>query len=93
MIGDYSINPDDLLVVIDSNLDEKQLVSHHIESATELYETGLQQIITEVFEIKIRVPSEDIKKNTEEDSASECDNIFNIHCWSTCIFICRMPVS
>jgi DNA-directed RNA polymerase beta subunit len=71
MIGDYSINPDDLLVVIDSILDENGLVSHHIESANELYNMGLEQIITQVFEIKIKVAGEDIKKSTEEDNNIE----------------------
>jgi DNA-directed RNA polymerase II subunit RPB2 len=67
MIGDYSINPDELLLVIDSILDEKGLVNHHIESSTELYEIGLQQIITQVFEINITLREDVIKKSTEEE--------------------------
>lgn len=65
LIGDYSLNIDDIFLVGDSVLDEKGLVDHHITSANDLYEIGIPQIITQVFEIKMTLY--DIKRISEEE--------------------------
>lgn len=62
---DYDISTDDIFLVGDSLLDEKGLVNHHITSADDLYEIGIPQIMTQVFEINMTLY--DIKRVTEDD--------------------------
>jgi DNA-directed RNA polymerase beta subunit len=50
-VCDYSIEPDSLVVVGETELDEKRLVHHHITSANDLYNVGINQMITQTFRI------------------------------------------
>ena len=65
IVFDYSINADDIFLVNDAVIDEKGLVDHHITSANDLYEIGIPQIITQVFEINMTLY--DIKRITEDE--------------------------
>ena len=50
--GDYSINPDELYLVGDAELEEKGLVHHHLSSINDLYTNGIPHIITQVFKVE-----------------------------------------
>jgi DNA-directed RNA polymerase beta subunit len=65
IIGDYTINVDDVYAVGDAELDARGLVHHHITSADDLYEIGIPQIITQVFELNLRL--DDVRRHTEEE--------------------------
>jgi DNA-directed RNA polymerase beta subunit len=65
VIGDYSIEQDDLYIVGDAELDDKGLVSHHISSADDLYTNGIPQIITQVFNVEKDIPNQ--RDSTPED--------------------------
>lgn len=65
VVGDYSINQDDLFLVGDAEIDEKGLVSHHIESANDFYRNGIQQIITTVFKVEKDIDNQ--RSSTNED--------------------------
>lgn len=62
---DYTINADDIFLVGDAVIDEKGMVNHHITSADDLYEIGIPQIMSQVFEINMSLY--DIKRITDED--------------------------
>jgi DNA-directed RNA polymerase beta subunit len=62
---DYSIEQDDLLLTMDAMIDEKGLISHHIESCDELYTIGISQIVSSVFQIDMSL--DDIKRTTPEE--------------------------
>jgi DNA-directed RNA polymerase beta subunit len=47
-----NLNNNDMYLVGDLELVKKKLVNHHIESMNELYEIGIDQIITRVFKIE-----------------------------------------
>ncbi len=70
---DFDINPDDLYLVGDSLLDQKGLISHHIESANHFYRHGISQIITQGFRIEKHIMNR--RGATPEDNA-----IHHIHC-------------
>lgn len=63
--GDQSLKEDDLFLVGDSLIDSKGLIDHHLTSANDLYEIGIPQIITQVFEINMKL--DDIKRTTDEE--------------------------
>jgi len=65
MIGDYSINSSDAFLIGDAALDAKGLIDHQLESANDFYNIGLEQIITQGFEVKMQLY--DIKRNTDEE--------------------------
>lgn len=62
---DYNLKQDDLILVGDAELDDKGLVHHHIQSANDLYEVGIPQIVTQVFKVDLRL--ENIRRETEEE--------------------------
>lgn len=64
---DYKLNVNDLFLVGDAEIEEKGLVHHHITSADDLYEIGVPQIITQVFEINMRL--DEIRRETEDEKA------------------------
>lgn len=68
-IGDFDINDDDIFLVGDAELDSKGLIHHHITSADDLYEIGIPQIITQVFEVNLKI--DDIRRNTDEEKNIE----------------------
>lgn len=68
--ANYDLNVNDLFLVGDLQLTKKGLVSHHIESMNELYEIGIDQIITRVFKIEkdivdLKPPTSDDEKNID----------------------------
>jgi DNA-directed RNA polymerase beta subunit len=65
IIGDYDIDQDELLLTVDAMIDEKGLISHHIDSCNELYSIGISQIVSHVFEINMSLY--DIKRTTPEE--------------------------
>lgn len=71
VVGDYSINQDDLFLVGDAEIEDKGLVHHHIESANDLYKNGIQQIITTVFKVEKDIDNQ--RDSTAEDK--EIDRI------------------
>jgi DNA-directed RNA polymerase beta subunit len=62
---DYSLNYDDLFMVGESEIDEKGLVSHQINSMNNLYEVGIPQMITQIFNPEINLDNK--RDTTEED--------------------------
>ena len=72
IIGDYSIDQNDLFFVCDAELDQKGLVNHHISSSNDLYTNGIPQIITQVFKVE-----KDILN--QRDSTAEDKMIDSIH--------------
>lgn len=62
---DYTIKQEDTILVGDAEIEEKGLVHHHITSANDLYEIGVPQIITQGFEVNLRL--DDIKRDTDDD--------------------------
>lgn len=65
VIGDYSVDQNDLYSVGDAELDDKGLVHHHISSADDLYTTGIPQIITQVFKVEKDIANQ--RDSTPED--------------------------
>ena len=49
---EMTLDGNDLFLVGDLELSKKGLINHHIESMNELYEIGIDQIITKVFKIE-----------------------------------------
>jgi DNA-directed RNA polymerase beta subunit len=66
---DYKIYDEELFLIGDSLLDQKGLVSHHLESANNLYKTGLEQIITQGFKVERDV----VNKRTTTDEDKQID--------------------
>jgi DNA-directed RNA polymerase beta subunit len=64
---DYDINTNDIFLVGDAEIEEKGLVHHHITSANDLCEIGVPQIITQVFEINMRL--DEIRRETDDEKA------------------------
>lgn len=70
---DYSYQQDDLMLVGDALIDEKGLISQHLESANNFYENGIRQIITQGFKIEREIVNR--RSATAEDKEIEW-----IHC-------------
>ena len=70
---DFSIKPDELYLVGDALLDKKGLISHHIDSANNFYQNGIEQIITHGFKIERDIANR--RSATQEDR-----DIERIHC-------------
>ena len=62
---DYGIIGEELVLIGDSLLDKKGLVSHHNESANNLYQNGLPQIITQNFKVEKEIVNQ--RAQTDED--------------------------
>lgn len=84
IIGDYSINQDDLFSIGDAEITDKGLVHHHISSANDLYTNGIPQIITQVFKVEKDIINQ--RDNTHEDKL--IDRIF-VSIKFTDVFISR----
>ena len=84
VVGDFSINQDDLFLVGDAEIDEKGLVNHHLSSANDLYTNGIAQIITAVFKVEKDIDNQ--RDSTAEDK--EIDRI-NVLINFTDVFISR----
>lgn len=72
IIGDYSIEQDELFVIGDAEIDDKGLVHHHVSSANDLYTNGIPQIITQVFKVEKDIAN-------QRDSTTEDKLIDRIH--------------
>jgi DNA-directed RNA polymerase beta subunit len=59
------IRSQDLYAVLDAEVDEKGLVGHHIDSFNSFLSTGINQIITQLFEIDRTIQNE--REKTPED--------------------------
>lgn len=70
---DFDIKQDDLYLVGDSFIDQKGLIGHHMESANNFYTNGIEQIITEGFDIRKDIVN--YRAATDEDRTIE-----RIHC-------------
>ncbi len=70
---DPGITQDDLFLIGDSEIDEKGLINHHIESMNEFYESGMSEIITQGFKVDRDIRNE--RSNTPEDKAIERINV------------------
>ena len=64
---DYDLNPSDLILVGDAEIEQKGLVDHHLTSANEYYEMGVSQIVTQVFKIDMRL--DDIRRESDDEKA------------------------
>lgn len=53
----------DLLIVLDSNINDKKLVEHHIGSMNKFLSEGINQIITAGFKLEINVSAENINQD------------------------------
>jgi DNA-directed RNA polymerase beta subunit len=73
LIGDPCLKQNDLILVTDSEIEEKGLVNHHIESMNDLYQNGIHQIITRIF--KVEKDIENKRTNTPEDLEIEKINV------------------
>lgn len=62
---ELNLNNNDMFLVGDLELAKKGLINHHIESMNELYEIGIDQIITRVFKIEKDIV--DLKPAISED--------------------------
>ncbi len=62
---DFELDPNDIFLIGDAELEEKGLVHHHITSADDLYEIGVPQIITQVFELAFRL--DDIRRDSDDE--------------------------
>lgn len=69
---DHDIKQDDLLLIGDALIDQKGLISHHLDSANNFYKNGIRQIITQGFKIEREVVNR--RSATPEDK--EIDWIF-----------------
>lgn len=64
---EFEIHPDDLSLIVDSEVAHRGLVNHHLKSADDLYSIGMKQIITHVFKVEKKMDSENLRKNTAEE--------------------------
>jgi DNA-directed RNA polymerase beta subunit len=76
--GDYVFNanlvdPNDLPLVIDANIDKRGLVGHHIESFNSFTSQGMKQIVTQLFKAEVSIQNERTK--TQEDQEIESINV------------------
>ena len=67
-----TLNRDDLPVVVDSNIDKRSLVGHHISSFDSFTSLGLTQIVTQLFRVDGSLQNERTK--TQEDNEIESIN-------------------
>jgi len=69
---DYSIKQDQLLLIGDALIEQKGLISHHIDSANNFYRNGISQIITQGFKIEKNI----INRRNITDEDKSIDYIF-----------------
>lgn len=63
-------NLNDLLYILDSSLNkENGLIEHHLDSINKFYSSGIEQIMTKIFNVKLEINNQNIK--TEEDKKIE----------------------
>ena len=60
------LSPEDLAIVLDSEVDVKQLAGHHIRSFDQFASIGINQIVTELFQVELAMPNE--RTQTAEDN-------------------------
>ena len=65
VIGDKTIEQNELYAIGDAEIRDKGLVHHHIFSADDLYENGIPHIITQVFKVEKDIINK--RDSTEED--------------------------
>ena len=73
VVGDYSINQDDLYAIGDAEIDDKGLVYHHLSSANDLYTNGIPQIITQIFKVERDINNQ--RTSTPEDKLIDTINV------------------
>lgn len=61
-----SVSEEDLIAVIDSEVDQNTLVGHHINSFNNFMSTGINQIVTQLFQVEKTIQNERTK--TIEDN-------------------------
>lgn len=61
--------PEDLTVVMDSELETNGIVSHHLSSFSEFCSAGINQIVTKLFKVEKTIVNE--RTNTPEDNEIE----------------------
>lgn len=64
-VADYSIDPDSLVLVIDSAVRQWGLASHHTDSMNDFYKVGISEVIMKNFQIAIDLINE--RDHTQED--------------------------
>ncbi len=64
-----NIDPDELSIIIDANIDKRGLVGHHLESYNSFTSHGIFQIITQLFKIDVTIQNK--RTNTQEDTEIE----------------------
>jgi Asfivirus DNA-directed RNA polymerase RPB2 len=69
--GSLDIAPEDLTVILDSEIDVKQLAGHHLESFNQFTSIGINQIVTKLFQVELAMTND--RTQTAEDN--EIDNI------------------
>lgn len=60
------VTEDDLITIIDSEVEKNTLVGHHINSFNNFMSTGINQIVTQLFQVEKTIQNERTK--TEEDN-------------------------
>lgn len=63
------VNPDDLPVILDAEIDKRTLVGHHLESFNSFTSQGISQIITQLFKVEHAMKNE--RDKTPEDQEIE----------------------
>lgn len=81
---DSDYNADDLYLLIDSLIDKRGLISHHLDSANNFYANGIRQIITQGFKIERDVVNR--RSITDDDKEIEW-----VHCEVVPIDIVLQP--
>ena len=64
-----NLSPEDLLIMLDSEIDDKTLVGHHIDSFNRFTSIGINQIVTKLFKVEKTIVNE--RTNTPEDNEIE----------------------
>ena len=70
---DFNLRQDDLILIGNALIDQKGLISQHLESANNFYKNGIRQIITQGFKIEREI----VNRRTATDEDKDIDWI---HC-------------
>ena len=65
-LASYQISEDNLISVIDSEVESATLVGHHVDSFNNFMSTGINQIVTQLFQVEKTIQNERTK--TPEDN-------------------------
>lgn len=63
----YGVNEDDLMVVIDSEVEQNTLVGHHLDSFNNFMSTGINQIVTQLFQVEKTIANERTKSPEDNE--------------------------